>query len=82
LLAAAPPFAFAFVEETAVGFAPGFLLVPVVFEGIVVCDDVPGFCDAWFVGFDAVVVDVVGGFDCEGVAVAVVGATSAIVKKK
>lgn len=73
---------FAPVEEVvAVGFAPGFLLVVAVFEGIVFC--VVAFCDAWFVVFDVLVVVfavvVVGaGF---GVAVAVVGATSAIMKE-
>jgi hypothetical protein len=39
------PFAFAAVEEAAVGFAPGFLLVAVVFVGIVVCAAVAEFCD-------------------------------------
>lgn len=72
---------FAPAEEAAVVFAPGFLLVVAVFAGIVLCVD--GFCDVWFAVFDVLVVVfavvVVGaGF---GVAVAVVGATSAIVRE-
>lgn len=82
MFAAAPALLpFVPVEEAAVGFAPGFLLVVAVFAGIVLC--VVEFCDAWFVVFDVLVVVfaavVVGaGF---GVAVSVVGATSAIVKE-